>query len=147
MSSSLLLAGLVETALPAREPLAGRASALGMGLTLLFAFGLPPVLQLAQVPPLRVIRRDVGNLKPASAAVLAVGVIGFAALLLAASSDLVLGGSRWADSPARSLVFAALSWLAVKLLRRSRSTRPPRRAGWCWRRARSRRGRPTRWSR
>ena len=47
------------------------AFGLGMGLTLLFAFGLPPVLQLAQVPPLRVIRRDVGNLKPASLAVLA----------------------------------------------------------------------------
>ena len=67
---------------------------MGVGLTLLFAFGLPPVLQLAQVPPLRVIRRDVGNLKPASLLVLGVGVAGFAALLLAASSDLKLGADR-----------------------------------------------------
>jgi putative ABC transport system permease protein len=64
---------------------------LGMGLTLMLAFGLPPVLQLAQVPPLRVIRRDVGKLKPASLAVLGLGVAGFAALLLAASRDLKLG--------------------------------------------------------
>jgi len=85
-----LLAGLVDAALPAATiwpVLLG----MGMGLTLLFAFGLPPVLQLAQVPPLRVIRRDVGNLRPASLGVLSVGVLGFAALLLAASSDLKLG--------------------------------------------------------
>ena len=44
---------------------------LGLGLTLMVAFGLPPVLQLARVPPLRVIRRDVGGLKPASIGVLA----------------------------------------------------------------------------
>jgi len=54
-------------------------------------FGLPPVLQLARVPPLRVIRRDVGALKPASIAVLAAGAIGFAALLLAVASDLKMG--------------------------------------------------------
>jgi putative ABC transport system permease protein len=76
---------------PARaQPVAG-AVGLGIGLTLLVAFGLPPVLQLAQVPPLRVLRRDVGALKPASLAVLALGVAGFAALLLAVSADLCWG--------------------------------------------------------
>lgn len=112
-----LLGGLVETALPAAgiwPVLFG----LGMGLTLLFAFGLPPVLQLAQVPPLRVIRRDVGNLKPASLLVLGIGVAGFAALLLAASSDLKLGGIAVGGFAGAVLVFAGLSWLAVKLLRR-----------------------------
>ena len=45
----LLLAGLVESALPPPS-LWPVVFGLGMGLTLLFAFGLPPVLQLAQVP-------------------------------------------------------------------------------------------------
>jgi len=114
----LLLAGLVDAALPSatlRPVLLG----MGMGLTLLFAFGLPPVLQLAQVPPLRVIRRDVGSLKPASLGVLAVGVLGFAALLLAASSDIKLGLIAVGGFGAAVAVFAALSWVAVKLLRTS----------------------------
>ncbi|VTU21790.1 ABC transporter permease [Variovorax sp. PBL-E5] len=114
----LLLAGLVESALPAPTfwPV---AFGMGMGFTLLFAFGLPPVLQLAQVPPLRVIRRDVGNLKPASIAVLALGIAGFAALLVAASSDLKLGLIAVGGFAAAVAVFALLSWLAVLLLRRS----------------------------
>jgi putative ABC transport system permease protein len=113
----LLLAGLVDASLPAATiwpVLLG----LGMGLTLLFAFGLPPVLQLAQVPPLRVIRRDVGNLRPASLGVLAVGVLGFVALLLAASSDLKLGLIAVGGFGGAVVVFAGLAWLAVKLLRR-----------------------------
>jgi putative ABC transport system permease protein len=113
-----LLAGLVDSALPAATfwPV---AFGLGMGLTLLLAFGLPPVLQLAQVPPLRVIRRDVGNLRPASLGVLGVGVAGFAALLLAASSDLTLGLIAVGGFAGAVLVFASLSWVAVKLLRKS----------------------------
>ncbi len=114
----LLLAGLVETALPAPS-LWPVAFGMGIGLTLLFAFGLPPVLQLAQVPPLRVIRRDLGGLKPASLAVLGLGVAGFAALLLAVSSDLVLGLIAVGGFAGAVALFAALSWLAVKVLRRS----------------------------
>ena len=112
----LLLAGLVDAALPAAGiwPV---IFGMGMGLTLLLAFGLPPVLQLAQVPPLRVIRRDVGNLKPASLGVLGLGVAGFATLLLAASSDVKLGLIAVGGFAAAVVVFAALSWLAVKLLR------------------------------
>ncbi|GDX56507.1 inner membrane transport permease [Comamonadaceae bacterium] len=112
----LLLAGLVDAALPA-PGIWPVLFGMGMGLTLLLAFGLPPVLQLAQVPPLRVIRRDVGRLKPASVGVLAVGVAGFAALLLAASSDLTLGLIAVGGFAGATGVFALLSWLAVKLLR------------------------------
>ena len=111
-----LLAGLVDAGLPPAG-LWPVLFGMGMGLTLLLAFGLPPVLQLAQVPPLRVIRRDVGGLKPASLTVLGVGILGFAALLMAASSDVKLGLIAVGGFAAATLLFAALSWLAVKLLR------------------------------
>ncbi|MGD9550217.1 MAG: ABC transporter permease [Burkholderiaceae bacterium] len=111
-----LLAGLVESGLPAPSgwPV---AFGLGMGLTLLLAFGLPPVLQLAQVPPLRVLRRDVGGLRPASLGVLGVGTLGFAALLLAVGRDLKLGAIAVGGFAGAVLLFAALAWGAVALLR------------------------------
>ena len=113
-----LLSGLVDAGLPASGVWPALLG-LGMGLTLLLAFGLPPVLQLAQVPPLRVIRRDVGGLKPASLGVLAVGMAGFAALLMAASADLKLGLIAVGGFAVAVALFAGLSWLAVGLLRRS----------------------------
>ena len=113
-----LLSGLVNASLPA--PGAWPALfGLGVGFTLLMGFGLPPVLQLAQVPPLRVIRRDVGALKPASLAVLLAGASGFAALLLAVSSDLRLGLIAVGGFSGAVVVFAALSWVAVQVLRRA----------------------------
>ena len=112
-----LLGNLIEGA---RLPAPGVMPALfglGVGMTLLASFGLPPVLQLARVPPLRVIRRDLGALQPASLAVLGAGVAGFAALLLAASTDWKLGGLAVGGFAAAVVVLAALSWLAVRLLK------------------------------
>jgi putative ABC transport system permease protein len=111
-----LLVGLVDASLPAASVVPVFLG-LGMGLTLLVAFGLPPILQLAQVPPLRVIRRDVGNLRPASLGVLSIGVAGFAALLLAVSSDLTLGLIAVGGFAGAVLIFAGMGWLAIKVLR------------------------------
>jgi putative ABC transport system permease protein len=111
-----LLAGLVDASLPPASVVPVFLG-LGMGLTLLVAFGLPPILQLAQVPPLRVIRRDVGNLRPASLGVLSIGVAGFAALLLAVSSDLTLGLIAVGGFAGAVLIFAGMGWLAIKVLR------------------------------
>ncbi|GAB4088530.1 ABC transporter permease [Hydrogenophaga soli] len=112
-----LLGGLLDVALPAAS-LWPAALGLGLGLTLMVAFGLPPVLQLAQVPPLRVIRRDVGGLKPASAGVLGLGLAGFAAMLMAVGRDPVLGGLAVGGFGGAVLLFAGAAWLAVRLLRR-----------------------------
>jgi putative ABC transport system permease protein len=114
----LLLAGIVDSALPAASAWPALFG-VGVGFTLLMGFGLPPVLQLSQVPPLRVIRRDVGALKPASISVLAAGAVGFAALLLAVSSDLKLGLIAVGGFAAAIAVFSLLSWLAVMVLRRA----------------------------
>lgn len=113
-----LLAGLVQVDLPA----VGIWPALfgvGVGMTLLLGFGLPPVLQLAKVPPLRVMRRDVGALKATSLAVLAAGTLGFAALLLAVASDLQLGLIAVGGFAAAIALFALMAWGAVKLLQRA----------------------------
>jgi putative ABC transport system permease protein len=113
-----LLAGLLDAALPP----AGFTPALfglGVGLTLLVAFGLPPVLQLARVPPLRVIRRDVGGLKAGSLLVLGAGAAGFVAMLLAVARDPMLGLVAVGGFAVAIALFAGLSWCAVWVLRRS----------------------------
>ena len=113
-----LLSGLVKVGLPPPS-LWPALFGIGVGFTLLLGFGLPPVLQLARVPPLRVIRRDVGALKPASLAVLGAGTLGFAALLVAVASDIKLGLIAVGGFAGAVCVFALLSWLALMALRRA----------------------------
>ena len=113
----LLLAGLVQSALPAVS-LWPALFGLGVGMALLLGFGLPPVLQLARVPPLRVIRRDVGTPKAASLLVLGAGVAGFTGLLLAVAADIKLGAIAVGGFALAVALFAGLAWLGVQALRR-----------------------------
>jgi putative ABC transport system permease protein len=111
-----LLAELVKTALPAAS-LWPAVFGLGVGLILMLGFGLPPVLQLAKVPAIRVIRRDVGQIKPATLVAWLMGVLAFAALLLLASRDLLMGGIAVGGFAVALLLFAGTAFGAVKLLR------------------------------
>ncbi|MEX8512220.1 MAG: ABC transporter permease, partial [Leptothrix ochracea] len=113
---------------------------LGVGMTLLLAFGLPPILQLAQVPPLRVLRRDLGEPRTASWLVLLAGLGGLAALILIASNDALLGAVSvggfalaWGlfALAARGLVAALRRWVPevgaptwLRLTARQLSARP-----------------------
>lgn len=112
-----LLAGLVSADLPAATAWPA-ALGLGVGLALMLAFGLPPLLQLARVPPLRVLRRDLAGPRPASLAVLAAGLAGFGALLLAVARDVQLGAIALGGFAGAVLLFALLAWGAVRLLAR-----------------------------
>ncbi len=114
----LLLAGLVDAQLPAAT-VQPALMGLGMGLTLLVAFGLPPVLQLTQVPPLRVIRRDLGSLQVRSGLVLAMGLVGFAVTLLMVSRNLTMGLITVGGFAVALLVFAGFAAAALWLLRRA----------------------------
>jgi putative ABC transport system permease protein len=112
-----LLQGLVAAQLPSAGP---QPALLGMamGLTLLAAFGLPPVLQLARVPALRVIRRELGALQLRSGLVLAMGLAGFALTLLVVARDLRLGLITVGGFALALALFAGLAAGALWLLRR-----------------------------
>ena len=113
-----LIAGLVDTRLPPAS-LQPVLMGLAMGLTLLVAFGLPPVLQLARVPPLRVLRRELGGLQLRSGLVLGMGLAGFALTLLLVSRDLRLGLITVGGFALALLLFGLLAALAVWALRRA----------------------------
>jgi putative ABC transport system permease protein len=76
-------------------------------------------LQLASVPALRVMRRDVGELKATTLSVWALGLTGFSMLLLAVSRDVKLGLMVVGGFAGAVVLFAGLAWLAVTVLRRS----------------------------
>ena len=111
-----LLSGLIEVDLP-WPSLGAMGLGLGVGMTMLIAFALPPILRLAQVPPLRVIRRELTPPGSGTRSVMALGLLGFGALMMQASQSIALGLIVMGGFAVAMASFAGLAWLALRGLR------------------------------
>lgn len=112
-----VLGTLVQTELPppgARPAVVG----LGVGVLLVMGFALPPVLQLARVPPLRVMRRELGRIRGTTVLGLQAGVAALGALLLSSTQDLTLGAITVGGFAAGVAAFGVVAYLAVWGVRR-----------------------------
>ena len=86
-----------------------------VGLVLLLGFALPPLVQLKNVPAVRVIRREPGAPKGGAIAAYAAGLAALAALLIWQAGDLRLGTYVVGGFLAAVFAFAAIAWLALRL--------------------------------
>ncbi len=114
---SLWLAGLVSAPLPQPGPWPA-LQGIAVGFTLLLGFGLPPLLQLKNVPALRVLRRDVGPPQQSALAVYALGLAAVFALLWWQADDLKLGSTVFGGFTAAFGLFAAVSYGALHAIGR-----------------------------
>lgn len=107
------LASIIQAALPQPTAIPALQGAL-VGMTLLLGFALPPLLQLKNVPAVRVIRRESGA--PSGGALLAYGLgsAALAALLLWQAGDMKLGLTVIGGFSAAVLLFIALAWGALR---------------------------------
>jgi putative ABC transport system permease protein len=110
-----VLGSLIQTQLP-MPSLLPALQGFACGLVLLLGFALPPLAQLRAVPPLRVLRKDVGLPTTRAVAGYALGLAGFFALLLWSSNDLKVGALTAGGFGLGVAVFAALAWLVLKAL-------------------------------
>ena len=111
-----MLGDLIRTTLPLPS-LQPALQGLACGLVLLLGFALPPLAQLRQVPPLRVLRKDIGLPTGRAALGYGVGLVGFFALLLWSADDLKVGALTAGGFAIGLVVFACVAWLALQLLR------------------------------
>ena len=109
------LADLLRADLPAPGILPALQGFL-VGLVLLLGFSLPPLVQLKNVPALRVMRREAGAAKRNTLAAYVLGLSALAALLVWQAGDVRLGSYVVGGFAGAVLAFAALSWLALRAL-------------------------------
>ena len=86
-----LLGGLLSASLPG-PGLGPALIAIGSAMLLLFGFALPPLMALARVPPLRVLRRDIGMPRAGGLLAYVLGGATIAALVAAQANDLTTAG-------------------------------------------------------
>jgi putative ABC transport system permease protein len=87
---------------------------------LLFGFAFPPLLQLAKVPTLRVLRRELGPPQSTLLGGYALGWLGLAALMLAVAGEIKLGAWIIAGFTGALAAFWLFAWLVLRLISRWR---------------------------
>ncbi len=87
-----------------------------VGLVLLLGFALPPLVQLKNVPAVRVIRRESGAPRGGAIAAYAAGLATLAGLLVWQAGDVRLGAFVVGGFLAAVVGFAAVAWVALRLV-------------------------------
>jgi len=119
---SSALGELLRAQLPAPGPMPALQGFL-VGLALLLGFLLPPLLQLKNVPAMRVMRRESGRPKGGMLAAYGCGFAALAALLLWQAADLRLGVYVIGGFSAAVAAFVAVSWVMLRLVSHGAVTR------------------------
>jgi putative ABC transport system permease protein len=94
------------------------------GLVLLLGFAVPPLLPLTRVPPVHVIRRELGDAGRVAWIAYGVGVLMFAGLLVLAAGEWKLGGIVAGGFAGGLIVFGGIArialWAAARFVRSER---------------------------
>jgi putative ABC transport system permease protein len=113
------LAQTMGVVVPAAGPMPALHGA-AVGVAVLLAFALPPLLALRRVPAVRVLRRDIGGFEPSAALSTVTGLAALAALLWWQAGSASLGLLVLGGITATLAVLAALAFGLVLLVRRVR---------------------------
>jgi len=116
-----LLAWLLGTLFTGALPLPGvwpGVTAFATGIALLFGFALPPLVALARVEPLRVLRRDLPRPRARGVLAYAAGAVTVAALIAWQAGEVQAGVIMLAGVGGLIVASAGIAWLLLAALKR-----------------------------
>jgi putative ABC transport system permease protein len=121
LAGQQLLSSLLSSIAASDLPPPGVAPALvafGTGILLLLGFALPPLIALAGVPPLRVLRRDLPRPRPGGLVAYALGAAVIALLIGWQAQDAKTGGIVVGGIGGLLAAAAFAAWVLIALLKR-----------------------------
>jgi putative ABC transport system permease protein len=110
-----ILGGLLRADLPAPSALPAAQGFL-VGLVLLLGFSLPPLVQLKNVPAVRVIRRESGPAKSGTVVTYIAGLAALSGLLIWQAGDIRLGVTVVGGFGVAVALFAVIAWAGLRLI-------------------------------